>query len=64
VRLTGPFEAMDWKIEWSGVAAAAIESKLKDKLSERLGVKPSDAAASAPKPKDVLKDKLLKGLFK
>jgi AsmA protein len=64
VRLSGPFEAMDWKIEWSGVAAAAVESKLKDKLSERLGVKPADAAASAPKPKDVLKDKLLKGIFK
>jgi AsmA protein len=22
VRLTGPFEAIDWKIEWSSVAAA------------------------------------------
>jgi len=62
--LTGPFEAIDWKIEWSGIAAAAVESKLKERLGERLGVKPADAAASAPKPKDALADRLLKELFK
>ena len=48
VHLTGPFEAIDWKIQWSGVAAAAVENRLKDKLAERLGVKPADGAASAP----------------
>jgi AsmA protein len=69
VRLTGPFEAIDWNIRWSAVAAGAVQNKLEDKLKERLGLKaPTSAAsaASAPaqKPKDLLKEKLLKGIFK
>lgn len=71
VTLSGPFDAIDWKIEWSRVAAAAVEKKLKDKLTEklgeRLGTTPSGAASAPAKPEDVLKDKLqdkLKGLFK
>lgn len=72
VRLSGPFEAIDWRIQWSGVAAAAVENKLKEKLAEKLGAKlgapaSSAAAASAPaSPKDAAKDQLkekLKGLF-
>lgn len=68
VRLTGPFEAIDWKVQWSAVAAGAlqnkVEDKLKEKLGEKLGIKPAEPGASAPKPKDVLKEKLLKGLLK
>lgn len=74
VKLSGPFEAIDYKIQWSQVAAAAVESKLKEKLSEKLGAKlglpaPGGAAASAPaqqqpqSSKDKLRDKL-KGLIK
>jgi AsmA protein len=70
VELTGPFDAIDWKIQWSGVAAAAVQNKLKEKLGEALGAKlgvppaPSGTAPAQPsKPKDVLKD-TLKGLFK
>jgi AsmA protein len=69
VRLTGPFEAIDWKIEWSGVAAAAVEAKVKEKLTEKLGAKlgltpaPAGAASAPATPKDQLKEKL-KGLFK
>ncbi len=40
VQLSGPFDAIDWKIQWSAVAGKALESQLKDKLSERLGIKP------------------------
>ncbi len=65
VQLSGPFDAIDWKVQWSGVAAAAIENKLKEKLAEKLGLfdKPAETAASAPagppqKPEDKLKDKL------
>lgn len=70
VLLSGPFEAIDWRVQWSGVAAAAVEAKLKDRLAEKLGAKlvtttPATAAASAPpakRPEDKLKDKL-RGLF-
>ena len=71
VRLTGPFEAIDWKIQWSAVAAGALQNKVEDKLREKLGGKlglgapaAASGAASAPTPKQQLKEKLLKGLFK
>ncbi len=79
VLLSGPFEAIDWKIQWSQVASAALEAKAKDKLkealAEKLGIKPpagaasgaAVGAASAPSAKEQVKDKLkegLKGLFK
>ncbi len=67
VRLSGPFEAIDWNIQWSAVAAAAVQSKLKDKLAERLGARlggaPAAAASAPATPQDKLKDRL-KGLFK
>ncbi len=72
VHLSGPFDAISWKIQWSGVAAAALEKTLKDKLTESLGGKlglggtaaPAAGAASAPqKPKDKLRD-MLKGLLR
>jgi AsmA protein len=60
VQLSGPFDAIDWKVQWSGVAAAAVENKLKEKLSEKLFGKPAEGAASEPakKPEEQLKDKL------
>ncbi len=69
VRLSGPFAALDWKVEWSAVAAGAVTQGLKNevrsRLEEKLGLKPADPAASAPatKPKDALKG-VLKDLFK
>ena len=65
VQLSGPFDAIDWKVQWSGVAAAAVENKLKEKLAEKLFGKsdePSASAASAAepaqKPEDKIKQKL------
>ena len=62
VKLSGPFDAIDWRVQWSDVAAAAVENKLKEKLAEKLGLfgKPDEPAASAPapKPEDKLKDRL------
>jgi AsmA protein len=63
VRLLGPFEAPDWKVEWSAVAASVVTQTVKDKLAEKLGLKGQPGAASSPTPQDALKDKL-KGLFK
>ena len=69
VRLTGPFTALGWKIEWSSVVAGAVTQGLKNevrsRLEDKLGLKPADPGASAPatKPKDALKG-VLKGLFK
>lgn len=39
VRLSGPFDAIDWKIQWSDVASAALKEKAKEKLTEKLGDK-------------------------
>jgi len=68
VRLTGPFEAIDWQVQWSGIAAKAIENKLKDKLAERLGITAPPAAGAAPasaaqSSKDKVRERL-KGLLK
>lgn len=69
VRLSGPFTALGWKIEWSSVVAGAVTQGLKNevrsRLEDKLGLKPADSGASAPatKPKDALKG-VLKGLFK
>ena len=75
VHLTGPFEAMDWRIQWSAIAAQAIKSEVgaqvKDRLKEKLGLPSaasgasgtSDSAAMKDAAKDKLKEKL-KGLFK
>jgi len=69
VVLSGPFDAIQWKIEWSGVAAAAVEKKLKDKLNQvlggQLGRSPAQSgSAPAPvAPTDLLRG-TLKGLFK
>ena len=74
VQLSGPFEAIAWKIQWSAIASSLAkakvgdklreqEDKLKDKLKDKLGIKPAAAAASAASspaasPKDAAKDKL------
>ncbi|HEY2928859.1 AsmA family protein [Piscinibacter sp.] len=36
VRLSGPFEAMAWNIEWSAVIADTVANRVRDKLSEKL----------------------------
>lgn len=79
VQLTGPFDAMDWRIRWSAIATQALKSEVggkleqqaKDKLRDKLGL-PGPAggasgAASSPRLEDAAKDKLkdtLKGIFK
>ena len=55
VQLSGPFDAINWKIQWSGVVAAAlksqakveVETRLKDKLRQRLDTKLPAAQAAA-----------------
>jgi AsmA protein len=71
VQLSGPFDAINWKVQWSGVAAAAIQAQVKDKLAEQLGARlglgspKAEAAASQPQqdPKALLRERL-KGLLK
>ena len=74
VQLNGPFDAVNWKIQWSAVVAAAlktqvkseVEKKLKDRLMHKLDPNlPAAAqapAASSPSAEDKLKNKL-KGLL-
>lgn len=76
VHLTGPFEAMAWRIRWSAVATQALKTELgsrveaqaKEKLRRELGLaSPAASAASATRLEDAARDKLkdkLKGLFK
>ncbi|HET7528290.1 MAG TPA: AsmA family protein [Burkholderiaceae bacterium] len=72
VVLSGPFDAIGWKVQWSAVAGKVLENQLKDKLAERLGIKPvpapgASSAPNAPQPQQSDKDKLrdqLKKIFK
>ena len=75
VRLSGPFDAVDWNIQWSAVAAGALKNQLEGRLKDRLagpaasGVSTQEQLqdkakeAAKEKVKDQVKDKL-KGLFK
>ncbi|WP_418314746.1 AsmA family protein [Piscinibacter sakaiensis] len=42
VLLSGPFEAIDWKIQWSQVAASVLKNKLEDKIGGKLQDKLGD----------------------
>ena len=73
VHLSGPFDAIDWKIQWSGIASAAIENKLRDRLGDKLGARlglpgpAASAAGAASTPAPSAKEKLrerLKGLIR
>ena len=77
VKLSGPFEAIDYRIQWSLVAASLVESRVKGVLNKELGSRlglpapaSQPAAASAPQQpqqQKSSKDKLresLKGLLK
>ncbi len=72
VKLAGPFHALDWKIQWSGVAVGSLQNTLKgrleDELKARLLGKPAEPAASgasAPQPsrEEQIKNKL-RSLFR
>ena len=75
VKLSGPFDAVDWNIQWSAVAAGALKNQLEGKLKDRLagpaasGVSTHEQLqdkakeAAKEKVKEQVKDKL-KGLFK
>jgi AsmA protein len=56
VRLAGPFEAVEWKIQWSAIATDAAKAVSEDKLRAKLGLKPADGSASAPKLREAVKD--------
>jgi AsmA protein len=64
VRLSGPFDAIDWKIEWSAVAATAAGHNLRALIEERLdarqGAAPAGAASAPAPPQDKLRERLQK----
>ncbi|MET0333634.1 MAG: AsmA family protein [Rhizobacter sp.] len=79
VHLTGPFEAMNWRIRWSAIATqllktevgSKLEAQARDALREKLRLPGAASAASgagsSPSLEDAAKDKVkekLKGLFK
>jgi AsmA protein len=68
VHLSGALEAIQWRIEWSAIALAAMQNQLKGLLDR--GLRPAGEGASSPtgpattNPRKELADRLLKGLFK
>jgi AsmA protein len=74
VHLTGPFDAMEWRIRWSAIAAQALktevgsklEAQAKDRLRDKLGLpgaaSPASGAGSSANSgqrlEDAAKDKL------
>ena len=75
VRLSGPFDAVDWNIQWSAVAAGALKNQLEGKLKDRLAGPAASGVSTQEqlreKAKEAAKEKVkeqvtdkLKGLFK
>lgn len=75
VQLVGPFEAVDYKVQWSAVSAELLKGAAKKALSDRakgalgglLGggaAAPAASGASAPTPKEQLKEKAAEQLKK
>ena len=68
VRITGPFTALRYEIQWAAITSDVLKSSLKDKLTERLGGKAPAPANTAPannaqqpapaRPEDRLKQQL------
>ncbi|HET7791875.1 MAG TPA: AsmA family protein [Rhizobacter sp.] len=51
VHLSGPFEAMDWRVEWTSVVTQTLKTdvgtQVRDKLMEKLGLRGPAKSASA-----------------
>ena len=54
VKLSGPFDALDWRINWSGVALGSLTNTVKGQLDTKL-------KDEKTKLQDQLKSKLLGG---
>jgi AsmA protein len=67
VRLSGPYDALKYRIDFGAMVGEAAKEKakeaVKDAISQRLGLGGAKADAQKPDPKDQVRD-ALKGLFK
>ncbi len=67
VRLSGPFDALKYRIDFGAMVGEVAKEKAKeavrDAISERLGLGGAKADGQKPEPKDQVRD-ALKGLFK
>lgn len=55
VRIVGPFSALKYEIDYKAVAAEMAKSRVKEKLQERLGVKPGQGGALEDKLRGLLR---------
>jgi AsmA protein len=55
VRIVGPFDALKYEIDYKAVAAEMAKSRVKEKLQERLGVKPGQEGALQDKLRGLLR---------
>ena len=67
VRLSGPFDALKYRIDFGAMVGEVAKEKakeaVKDAISQRLGLGGAKADSQKPEPKDQVRD-ALKGLFK
>jgi len=55
VRIVGPFSALKYEIDYKAVAAEMAKSRVKEKLQERLGVKPGEGGGLEDKLRGLLR---------
>jgi len=55
VRIVGPFDALKYEIDYKSVAAELAKSRVKEKLEERLGVKPGQGGSLQDKLRGLLR---------
>lgn len=55
VRIVGPFDALKYEIDYKSVAAEMAKSRVKEKLQQRLGVKPGQGGSVEDKLRGLLR---------
>ena len=55
VRIVGPFDALKYEIDYKAIAAETAKSRVKEKLQERLGIKPGQGGALQDKLRGLLR---------
>jgi AsmA protein len=55
VRIVGPFDALKYEIDYKAIATETAKSRVKEKLQERLGIKPGQDGTLQDKLRGLLR---------